>query len=194
MKDDKACGLAKTLHLCVGANVTLTTNMNVKLGLFNRSPGTIVDIIYLNGRQTSADLPDYVMVEFQHYSGPSFINESPKIVPIVPVTRKVECPCYNCKRTQIPLRLGWGTTIHSCQGQTVGVGQANRYIVINPGTKNFESQNPGALFVALSRAKSSGGQNNDPDFAWHPSILVNEDRICFVPNTLGYASFQTHQD
>ena len=99
------------------------------------------------------------------------------------MTRKVECPCYNCKRTQIPLRLGWGTTIHSCQGQTVGVGQANRYIVINPGTNKFEAQNPGALFVALSRAKSSGGQNSDPDFAWHPSILVNEDRICFVPNT-----------
>jgi hypothetical protein len=71
-------------------------------------------------------------------------------VPITPVQRKVDCFCYGCKIIQIPLRLGWGTTIHRCQGMTIGDGESSRYIVINPGTKKFESLNPGALFVALS--------------------------------------------
>jgi hypothetical protein len=44
----------------------------------------------------------------------------------------------------------------------------------------FESRNPGALFVALSRAKSAGNDFVDPDFAWHSSVLVNEDRLCHV--------------
>ena len=45
---------------------------------------------------------------------------------------------------------------------TIGEGQASRYIIINPGTRSFESRNPGALFVALSRAKSSGIGFKDP--------------------------------
>lgn len=53
---------------------------------------------------------------------------------------------------------------------TIGDGEVNRYIVINPGTRAFESRNPRALFVTLSRAKSIGKNNNDPDFAWHPSF------------------------
>ena len=39
-------------------------------------------------------------------------------------------------------------------------------------------RNPGGLFVALSRAKCSGNDTYDSDFAWHPSIQENEDRIC----------------
>lgn len=82
------------------------------------------------------------------------------------------------KRTQIPLRLGWATTIHRCQGMTIGEGQASRYIIINPGTRSFESRNSGALLVALSRAKSSGICFKDPDFAFNSSVIINEDRLC----------------
>ena len=63
---------------------------------------------------------------------------------------------------------------------TVGEGEA---IVINPGTRQFETRTPGALFVGLSRAKSSGGANVFPDFAFHPDILVSEDWLCYVVNT-----------
>ena len=45
---------------------------------------------------------------------------------------------------------------------TIGEGQASSYIIINPETRSFESRNPGALFVALSRAKSSGIGFKDP--------------------------------
>ena len=175
--------LIETLFLCRGAKVMLTVNLQVPYGLFNGSMGQVVDILYLNGGTPTEQQPDVVMVEFYKYTGPPFIESRPKIVPIVPVQRKMDCYCYNCNRKQIPLRLGWGTTIHRCQGMTIGEGEANRYIVIHPGNTSFEARNPGALFVALSRAKCAGSRGQDPDFAWHPNVLVNEDRLCQKVNT-----------
>jgi len=60
---------------------------------------------------------------------------------------------------------------------TVGTGEAFRYIVIHPVKHDFEAKNPGALFVALSRAKSAGGEGMDPDFAFHEDVLLNVDRL-----------------
>ena len=79
--------------------------------------------------------------------------------------------------------INLGTTIHSCQGMTIGKGESNKYIAIDPGSTQFEPRNPGALFVALSRAKSAGGPNFLPDFVWHPSVLVYTDRLCHVVRT-----------
>ena len=59
----------------------------------------------------------------------------------------------------------------------MGVGEAFRYVVIHPGKHDFEAKNPGALFVALSRAKSAGGEGIDPDFAFHEDVLINDDRF-----------------
>ena len=68
-------------------------------------------------------------------------------------------------------------TSHKCQGMTVGDGEASRYVVIHPGKHDFEATNPGALFVALSRAKSAGGEGTDPGFAFHEDFLINDDRF-----------------
>ena len=54
------------------------------------------------------------------------------------------------------MKLGWSTTIHRCQEMIIEDGESSRYIVICPGTRKFESLNPGALFVALSRTKYIG--------------------------------------
>ena len=180
---DKAAGLQQTLYLCQGARVMLTSNLHVMFGLFNGSIGTVIDIVYLDGRNPKDSLPDVVMVDFDKYTGPAFLPETPTIVSIAPVERRIDCFCHGCKRKQVPLRLGWGTTIHRCQGMTIGRGETNRYIIIDPGTKQFESRNPGALFVALSRAKTAGGPGQYPDFAWHPDVLVNEDRLCHRADT-----------
>lgn len=56
---------------------------------------------------------------------------------------------------------------------TIGKGGSNSYIVINPGIRKFESINSGALFVALSRAKTAGVPGED---AWHPTVSINEDK------------------
>ncbi|EDO35601.1 predicted protein [Nematostella vectensis] len=150
--------------------------------------GRVVDIVYLNGRRPTDDpppLPDYVMVRFTSYTGPAFIADDPQVVPIVPVSRSIECAC-RCTRVQVPLRLAWGMTIHKCQGMTVGEGEPLRYVVIHPGKYAFEAKNQGALFVALSRAKTAGGGNADPDFALHEKVLVNEDSVQWIPVQLGH--------
>ena len=171
------------LHICKEAKVNLSANLCVPFGLYNGAPGKVRDIVYKDGRKPSDGLPDVVLVEFPKYSGPPFLEHHPKIVPIVPVERRIDCLCHGCKRKQVPLRLGWASTIHRCQGITVGSGEINRYIVIHPGTKAFESRSPGALFVSLSRPKSAGDANSDPDFAFHQSVLVNEDRLCHKVQT-----------
>ena len=175
---DKTGGLLSVVYMCKGSKVMLYVNLCIPYGLINGAVGTVVDIIYKTGCNPINSLPEVVMVEFPNYSGPSLTEENPKIVPIVPVERRIECSCHSCSRQTIPLKLGWATTILKCQGMTIGEGEPNRYIVIHPGTRHFESRNPGALFVALSRAKCTGMNNGDPDFAWHPSVLVNEDRLC----------------
>ena len=176
---NKAGGLLPLLYLCCDSKVMLVVNLKAEWGLYNGAVGTVVDIVYADGCRPSDDpapLPDVVFVRFPGYKGPPYINEDPTLVPVVPVSRSTECTCH-CKRLQVPLRLAWGTTIHKCQGMNVGVGEAFRYVVIHPGKHDFEAKNPGALFVALSRAKSAGGEGIDPDFAFHEDILINDDRF-----------------
>lgn len=64
--------------------------------------------------------PDVVMVNFTKYTGPPFIKSHPQLVPIVPVERKKIVIVSIVNVSKIPLRLGWGTTIHRCQGMTIG--------------------------------------------------------------------------
>ena len=66
---------------------------------------------------------------------------------------------------------------------TVGKGETNRYVVTDPGSTQFESRNPGTLFVALSRAQTADRTEEYPDFLWNPHMLVNEDRLCHRVDT-----------
>ena len=75
------------------------------------------------------------------------------------------------------IATGMGNNNPQMQGISVGAGEAFRYVVVHPGDHGFEARNPGALFVALSRAKSAGGEGRDPDFAFHEDVLINNDRI-----------------
>ena len=176
MKADsnKAGGLLPLLYLCRDSKVMLVVNLKADWGLYNGAVGTVVDIVYKDGRRPTDDpapLPDVVLVRFPGYRGATVHEWRSDSVPIVPVSRSTECAC-RCKRLQVPLRLAWGTTIHKCQGMTVGAGEAFRYVVVHPGDHCFEARNPGALFVALSRAKSAGGEGRDPDFAFHEDVLI----------------------
>ena len=75
---------------------------------------------------------------------------------------------------------------------TVGVGEAFRYVVIHPGKYEFEAKNLGALFVALSRAKSASGRGSDPDFAFHEDVLLNDDKL--KPGKHTHYSGKTNRD
>lgn len=145
---NKAGGLLPLLYLCSERKVMLTVNLKAIWGLINGAVGTVVDILYNAGCRPTDDpapLPDVVFVWFPGYMGPPYMEEDPTLVPTVPISRCTDCLCWY-KRVQVPLTLSWGTTIHKCQGMTVGTGGAFRYIVIHPGKHDFEAKNPGACF------------------------------------------------
>jgi hypothetical protein len=85
---DKAGGLIRTLYLCKGAKIMLTANLCVQYGLYNGAVGTVTDIIYPCGKTPIDSQPEVVMVDFGKYSGPPFLPEHPKLLPIVPVERR----------------------------------------------------------------------------------------------------------
>ena len=57
-----------------------------------------------------------------------------------------------------PLVPSWATTIHKFQGFEAGFDDSDifRYLIADPGDLRWEQMCPGALYVALSRAKTMG--------------------------------------
>ena len=73
--------------------------------------------------------------------------------------------------------MAYGLTAQSVQGATIGVGQPFRRMILDPGDINFESRNPGALQMLLSRIKSIGTDEEMPDLCFAENYLINEDRV-----------------
>ena len=85
---EDSCGnLSKTLYVCVGCKVMLTTNLNIKYGLFNGSTGIIVDIIYPPNKFPQDCQPTTIMVEFNKYTGP-LLQWREKLIVLVMVARE----------------------------------------------------------------------------------------------------------
>ena len=61
-----------------------------------------------------------------------------------------------CKVTYCPLVPAWATTIHKFQGFEAGFDETDQFkhLIVDPGDLTTEQQNPGILYVALSRAKN----------------------------------------
>ena len=79
-KSDDAGGTESVLLL---AKVMLTYNIWHLTGLCNGATGTITDILYTHGFKPP-NLPTAALVNFNHYTGPPFIEEHPKSLPITP--------------------------------------------------------------------------------------------------------------
>ena len=59
---------------------TIDRNFEPGWGLYNNSTGTVRDIVFAPGDDpNSGDLPQYVAVEFSHYTGPVWDPENPKV-------------------------------------------------------------------------------------------------------------------
>ena len=80
-----------------------------------------------------------VVVQFEHLKDK---NES-----IAPVSDDWQSNDKFYQRTQLPLTLTWGLTIHKAQGQTMSA------VVIQVDKTNFAA---GLLYVALSRVHALG--------------------------------------
>ena len=118
-KDDEADGLMNQLALTHQAKFVLTRNLWQEAGLVNGAIGFIHAIIFKEGADTSGVcLPDMLLVKFPKYSGPSYLPEEEKIVPIYPIqatwyTRDKDL----MTRSQFPLIPGYAITVHKAQGK-----------------------------------------------------------------------------
>lgn len=110
--------LPSQLHLCIGAPIILTYNIEQRAGLCNGSTGEVFDIIPDDA--TDAHQP-IVLARMFDYKGPFFL---PNVASIVPITSRTvalnsrSSDAFCVSRTALPIRLGFATTIHKIQGQT----------------------------------------------------------------------------
>lgn len=69
-----------------------------------------------------------------------------------------------CTVQYCPLVPAWATTIHKFQGFEAGKDDTDqiKQLIVDPGNIAWEQQCPGALYVALSRAKTMGDDSSPP--------------------------------
>lgn len=165
--------------LCDGSIVALKgRNFDPSTGLYNGALGRLI------GKRFQVDtfpsdnhLPLYCIVYFPEYTGPAWIQNHPKWVPIPPVTQYCKIGC--CKVTYMPLTLAFARTNHTFQGKEAGPDKTIPAVVVDVGTSKFEAINPGLLYTALSRATTLGNFDKDKS-ALYLSGPVSIDRITNV--------------
>jgi len=95
------------------------------------------------------------------------------------------CDKRCCSVKFCPLELSFGMTLHTFQGQSAGPvdkGQPKNAVdrvIIEPGTRGFEGNNPGTLYMATSRATTIGTGNNDSAL-YFTGPNLNKQRITDV--------------
>lgn len=85
-----------------------------------------------------------------------------------------------CSVTFCPLVPAWASTIHKFQGFEAGFDDADqfKYLIVDPGTLKWEHQCPGALYTAISRAKTMGTFFSDTDNPSDSAIYFHGNGIC----------------
>ncbi|ORY53069.1 hypothetical protein BCR33DRAFT_732861 [Rhizoclosmatium globosum] len=86
-------------------------------GVINRACGTVIDVVFLD-KPTLPGFAEFLVVELDSYSGPSFFPISPlrsKYIAIAPTT-VVSKDYFKLSRTQYPVVLAYGLSIHKSQG------------------------------------------------------------------------------
>ena len=158
-----AGGLPKNTVLAKGARVYLSSNEWREAGLVNGACGTVVGIVYREGFQPPS-LPDFVLVQFDNYIGPSCLEGMERVVPICPITRNWIARKIPSSRTMIPLFPAYAISIHKsqvalfCNGFDLIVisklssqGMTLDDVIINLGPEEFAI---GLCYTALSRCRS----------------------------------------
>ncbi len=140
---DDANGLHPVIFLAAQARVMLTANLWQEVGLCNGAPGTVQQFLFHEG-QAPPNLPIAVLVEFDNYTGPPFLADHPKCVPIPPMLAEWNSTGKHLSHQQLPLQLRYAMTIHKSQGQTLDKA------VIDIGNAELAA---GCTFVATSRLR-----------------------------------------
>lgn len=141
--------------LCKGAQVVFKINIDVNEGIANGSRGIVVDFVKFESETTNNEVV-YPIVQL--------LNGTKHITVPVDFIYEIDKE-YKVVKTQIPLKLAWASTIHSCQGSTLD------YVKVDIGDNIFEC---GQSYVALSRVKNLEGLTLT-DFS--PSSIVANPKV-----------------
>ncbi len=143
---DQFRGLEVQLYLAIGAQLTLTSNINTAVGLTNGVKGTVVDIVY--SKQPNVDMHDFIIVRWPDYTCPQFFSttmnnaiSTHNCIPIPAISIRFDDT--RDVRIQFPLRLAYAMTVWKSQGETLGKTEVD----IGP------KETTGLTFVALSRVR-----------------------------------------
>ena len=109
--------------------------------------GSIIDISW-DYRQDISSMPSILLIKFDEYTGPDFLQGRPGVVPIFATTRQFDYKGTVCSRTQFPLRLAYAITVHKSQGLTLSRAVMNL---------NQIEHCLGLSYVAVSRVKTLDG-------------------------------------
>lgn len=153
-------GLApKTLHLCKGARVILTVNLNVKKKLVNGATGTIIGFRKAIRGDIAKICADKLLPIVKFDSGCE-MEIGTRTWDLVMGDKKC------ATRMQLPLMLAWAMSVHKSQGMTVDRLHTNL-------SRAFGF---GMIYVALSRLRTLDGlsftSEIDPKkIKAHPKVL-----------------------
>lgn len=126
---DKSCQARKKLHLKVGAQVMLIHNLDIESGLINGSRGVVTEFkeFGLGVSRPVVKFLNGIEIVLQQMTWDVEISDDIVV-----------------SRSQIPLILAFGGTIHKCQGLTLDC------VTLDLGDSVFA---PGQFYTALSRVR-----------------------------------------
>ena len=146
--------------------------------------GIVKDIVFREGESPNTNhLPEYVLVDFPHYTGPIFLRDKPTYVPITPI--KIHCQKRQmcCSKEFIPLQSCYAKTVHTFQGSNVGPTRPGepdnpiQRIICDPGVARFEGNNPGLLYTIVTRATTMGNGNKMKSALYFDGENMKPDRV-----------------
>ena len=139
-----------------------------------REEGTVVSFSFCHWRWSY----------FEHFFWGRYLFY-PSHIPIPVALRDCKKGC--CYLKSIPLIA---RTLHKFQRQSFRLSFSNKYMVFGPGTAFFGAQNPGLLYVELSRMSTLGDSpQNSPFLFFGPN--ANENRFTNVTHKRGEKSQPT---
>ena len=162
------------LKLEIAAKVMLTVNIDTEDRLINGQTGSIRHIEFAEGTVHKV----YVKFSDEQVGlkamRSSYVGRQNSWVPIekceTEISVKKGSALPTIKRTQFPLTLGWGSTVHKVQGLSLEQG------VVDFDLHKQKSFGPGQIYAALSRVKSYGNLYCAREFK-NSAIKINKDAL-----------------
>ncbi|KAI3633892.1 hypothetical protein MIR68_008224 [Amoeboaphelidium protococcarum] len=142
-------GLENKVTLTTGDYVYLTSNICPEVGLARNCAGVVIGIIYRNDQdRVKKLLPEAVLVKMNKVIASNFSFADGvygnNVVAITPIKKALSYRNSTFYRSQVPLRLAYSITSHSCQSLTV-----TRPVVIDVFTFFLKR----LFYIASSRTK-----------------------------------------